>query len=69
MNELMLFDPATGDGQLYPSHAAQWRRYHGEIAWLFNPWTGKRRNAADVGSDVYGLAIIPPGAPLTQAQP
>ena len=58
---LMKFDPATGKERPYPSHAAQWRNWHGVAAWLFDPWTGKRRNAYDVGSDVHGLLIVPAG--------
>jgi hypothetical protein len=57
-DELMKFDPATGTDNPYPSHAKQWRRYHGNRAWLFNPWTGGRRNADDVGSDTSGLLIV-----------
>ncbi|MEW8051284.1 MAG: hypothetical protein AB2754_15940 [Candidatus Thiodiazotropha endolucinida] len=57
---LMKYDPATGEEKPYPSHAAQWRDYHGGDAWLYNPWTGRQRNASDVGSDVYGLLILPP---------
>lgn len=59
-NTLMKFDPATGDQRPYPSHAAQWREWHGRgTAWLFDPWTGRRRDARDVGSDVHGLLIVP----------
>jgi len=58
---LMKFDPATGEERPYPSHATQWRNLHGTAAWLFDPWTGKRRNAYDVGSDVHGLLIAPAG--------
>lgn len=58
---LMKFDPATGEERPYPSHATQWRNWHGTVAWLFDPWTGGRRNAHDVGSDVYGLLIVPTG--------
>lgn len=58
---LMKFDPATGEERPYPSHATQWRNWHGTAAWLFDPWTGKQRNAYDVGSDVYGLLIVPAG--------
>ncbi len=58
---LMKWDPATGTRRPYPSEAAQWRDYHGHTtAWLFNPWTGSRRRAEDVGSDVCGHLIIPP---------
>ena len=60
-NILMKFDPATGEERPYPSHATQWRNWHGTAAWLFDPWTGKRRNAYDVGSDVHGLLIAPAG--------
>lgn len=61
---LMKFDPATGVERPYPSHAAQWRKWHGVDAWLFNPWNGKRREAGDVGFDVHGHLIIPPDEPL-----
>jgi len=64
-NSLMHYDPATGVGTPYPSHAAQWRTYHGKAtAWLFNPWNGERRSAGDVGSDPIGLLIVPIGEPL-----
>ena len=56
-NDLMKYDPATGIERPYPSHAEQYRIYHGSVAWLFNPFTGKRRDARDVGSDCYGHAI------------
>lgn len=61
---LMEFDPATGTTKPYPSHADQWRRYHGNDAWLFNPWTGARRHASDVGSDTFGQLIVPPKEPV-----
>lgn len=67
-DELMRFDPATGESRPHPSHAAQWRRYHGlQCAWLFNPWTGGRRDARDVGSDVTGLLIMPAPADAMRA--
>ncbi len=57
-DKLMKYDPATGEERPYPSHAHQWRIWHGDQkAWLFNPWTGHRRLAGDVGSDVQGWAI------------
>lgn len=62
---LMKYDHATGAEKPYPSHAAQWREWRGNgTGWLFNPWTGNRRSASDVGTDVIGLLIIPPGEPL-----
>lgn len=65
---LMKFDPATGAEKPYPSHADQWRKYNGAEAWLFNPWTGTRRLASDVGMDVFGMLILPPGESLHAAQ-
>ena len=66
---LMTFDPATGETKPYPSHAEQWREWHGYgTAWLFNPWTGGRRSAGDVGTDVLGRLIQPPTEPLYAAQ-
>lgn len=62
---LMKFDPATGKEQPYPSHAAQWRDWHGKLtAWLFNPWSGLRRHAADIGSDPVGMLIWPANEPI-----
>jgi|GEM_PF-5313642 hypothetical protein len=58
---LMKYDPATGEERPYPSNAADWREWHGLSAWLFNPWTGEKRDVRDIGSDVHGLLIIPPG--------
>lgn len=55
---LMKFDPATGAEKPYPSEATQYRAYHGKVAWLFNPYTGDRRDARDVGSDCFGYAIV-----------
>lgn len=56
---LMRFDPAFGTERPYPSHAAQWRKWHGHMAWLFDPWTGGRRHPADIGSDPFGYLIAP----------
>lgn len=64
---LMRFDPATGWSNPYPSHAAQWRDFNGSTAWLFNPWTGQRRCAEDVGSDTFGYLITPPSEPVIAA--
>lgn len=66
---LMMFDPATGVERPYPSHAAQYRKYHGARAWLFNPWTGTRRDAYDVGSDVFGNGISDLPHAVTVFQP
>ena len=61
---LMKFDPAHCDEKPYPSNAEQYREYHGKVAWLFNPWTGEARDAYDIGSDTFGLLIVPPGEPV-----
>ena len=50
----MKYSPDTGEERPYPSNAKQWREYHGKVAWLYNPWTGEKRDPRDVGSDVYG---------------
>lgn len=57
VSSLMKFDPVDGSEKPYPSEANQYREYHGQVAWLFNPYTGVRRDARDIGSDVFGLAI------------
>ena len=58
---LMKFCPAYGTPTPYPSHSAQYRKYHGDVAWLFNPWTGEKRDPRDIGSDVFGNLIITDG--------
>lgn len=60
---LMRFDPASGDAAPYPSHAKQYRDWHGTVAWLFNPWTGTKRDPRDIGGDPWGLMIEPEAAP------
>lgn len=59
---LLKFDPATGNEKPYPSHPEQYRQHHGQVAWLFNPFTGKQRDARDIGSDTFGLQIEAPAA-------
>lgn len=55
--KLMKYDPANGIEKPYPSHAEQYRIYHGKVAWLYNPWTGQSRDARDIGSDCFGYLI------------
>ena len=55
--KLMKFNPATGEHNPYPSEATQFRDYHGKIAWLFNPYTGTKRDARDIGTDTFGYLI------------
>lgn len=57
----MDFSPDDCSKKPYPSQADQWRDYHGETVWFYNPWTGKARDARDIGSDTFGRLIIPPG--------
>lgn len=57
---ILLFDPATGKKRPYPSHAGQYRKFYGDVAWLFNPWTRERRDPRDIASDVMGWLIVPP---------
>ena len=59
-NQRMDFDPACGTPKPYPSHAEQYRKYHGGVAWIYNPWTGAQRDPRDIGSDVHGLLVLPP---------
>ena len=57
MKDLMKFDPVTGKEKPYPSEAGQYRQYHGEVAWLFNPYSGTPRDPRDIGTDVMGYGI------------
>jgi len=57
-DKIMQFSPETGEGKPYPSHAQQWRDYHGNMAFLYNPWVGNKRHALDVGSDPFGFGIV-----------
>ena len=57
-DEIMKFDPSTLDEKPYPSHAGQYRDYHGPSAWLYNPWSGEKRHPLDIGTDVFGVGIV-----------
>ena len=56
--KIMKFDPRDKSEQPYPSHAKQFREYHGIDAWIYNPWTGEERDTRDIGTDVLGAAIV-----------
>lgn len=56
--KMMWYDPATGKEYPSPYKADEYRQYHGNVAWLYNPWTGKMRHPGDIGTDVLGLLII-----------
>ena len=53
----MRFDPRDGSKRPYPSNSEDFRKYHGRVAWLFNPWTSKKRECEDIGTDPTGLMI------------
>lgn len=55
---LMKYDPVTGDENPFPSEAKQYRKWHGPVAFLYNPYTGEKRAASDIGTDVFGHLII-----------
>lgn len=57
-DKMMLFDPRDCSDKPYPSHAQQFRDYHGMDAWLFNPWTGTKRHVSDIGTDPTGILIV-----------
>lgn len=57
MKDLMIYDPATRCAEPYPSHPEQYREWHGYVAWIYNPYTGKMRDARDIGSDPFGYLI------------
>ena len=54
---LMIYDPQTKSEKPYPAHASQYRMYHGQTAWIYNPWTGRARDPRDIGTDVQGCLI------------
>lgn len=56
-NKLMICCPAYGTSNPFPSNADHYRKYHGKVAWLVNPWTGTNRDPKDIGSDPFGLLI------------
>lgn len=58
----MLYDPATGAKGCTPTTPTAYRKYHGKVAWLFNPWTGLQRHPLDIGSDVLGQLVTPGAA-------
>ena len=64
---LMKFDPRNAAPNPYPSHAGQFREYHGLDAWLYNPWTGIRRDSRDIASDVLGNGILVESEPALTA--
>jgi hypothetical protein len=56
-NAVMLYDPQMGARHPYPSHAAQYREWHNNPAWLYNPWTGVQRKLRHIAVDPEGHHI------------
>jgi len=55
----MKFDPETG--LKIPSTTPElYRENHTGVAWLYNPYTGDKRDSRDIGSDVFGLLMVAP---------
>lgn len=67
-NEPMSFDPVTGQSFSNPVDVNDYRIAYGKLAWLFNPWTGTKRDARDIGDDVLGLAIRIPNKKLQSSK-
>ena len=57
-DSIMQFDPVTREEKPFPSHAMQYRQYHGNFTWNYNPWTGSLRFQTDIVNDPCGLNII-----------
>jgi hypothetical protein len=55
-----MFDPQNGSRYPFPSSAEHYRRFHGEVAWLYNPWSGVKRHPKDIATDLQGLLIREP---------
>lgn len=56
---VMLFDPTNGEPEPFPNTVIAYRKWHGLLAWLYNPYTGRHRDVRDIGSDVEGHLITP----------
>lgn len=54
----LIFDPATGSSNPYPDNATLWRKHHGQVAWLYNPYTGMPRDPRDIGYDTFGHLLV-----------
>ncbi len=54
---LMLYDPATNFATPYPSEANQYREYHPNKAWLYNPYTGIQRTSEELADDIFGVKL------------
>ena len=53
----MLWDPTNRNPYPLPETANDFRMCFPLHAWLWNPWTGKRRTTSEVGMDSQGRFI------------
>lgn len=56
---MMRFSPSTGHRLPSFLSVQDYRQQEGQVAWLFNPFNGTRRDLRDVASDPTGLLIAP----------
>ncbi|MGL5282000.1 MAG: hypothetical protein ACRC8W_09705 [Plesiomonas shigelloides] len=70
---LMKFDPVTGEKDPIPNEAKNYRNFHGDVAWIYNPYSGEKRDPRDIGTDVFGFWIVTGAnnkdSPVKQAKP
>ena len=67
-----LYDPQSGEsihsGGLSYSLVKNVLKSYSAV-WMYNPWTGEKRNQMDIDSDPYGDLIVPDGfTPLASEQ-
>lgn len=58
LRDALVFDPATGKRMTSPVSADEYRMMNGQVAWLYNPWTGDKRDPRDIGTDVFGRLTV-----------
>lgn len=61
-NNCLIFSPLDGTmPEMIENYTADgFRKSFPDSAWLFNPWTGKRREPKDVFSDPLGMKLVAP---------
>jgi hypothetical protein len=58
----MRYDPVTGNYAVRLATPEEYREHYGSVAWLYDPWTGNKRDLRDVGTDPLGKLIVQPFA-------
>ena len=58
-NKPLRIDPYTGQAMSSAMMADDAREQNPSAAWLFDPWSGRRRTAGDVFTDPMGMLIVP----------